>query len=58
MPETYDEIIEEIEQLDSCGNYHRYLLNHNLENRHHWASTDMALDIAARVRRAPRGARG
>lgn len=56
MPETYDEIIEEIEQLDECcDNYNRYLLNHGLRKRHLWASTDMALDIADRVREAVGG---
>lgn len=54
--ETYDDIIEEIERLDVIGeNYKRYLNNHGLRKQHQWASTDMALDIAKRVRDAVAG---
>ena len=56
MAETYEDIIEEIERLDSSSeNYSRYIQNHGLKKRHQWASTDMALDIAARVRDAVAG---
>lgn len=55
MSETYDEIINEIEQLDRCGNYNRYLLNHGIERVHKWWCSDMALDIARRVRESVGG---
>ena len=56
MAETFEEIIEEIEQRDAITeNYTRYLRDHGVRKTHNWPATDMCLDVARRVREAVGG---
>lgn len=56
MARTYQDIINEIEQLDGCCDIaNNYKLNHGTTRLHKSWFTDIALDIAARVREAVGG---